>query len=192
MRPAVAAFNRYAGDYDSWFETNRRTYQEQLAAVRSVLPGKGRGLEVGVGSGRFAAGLRIRYGLDPAPALLRMARQRGVETVLGVGEDLPFRAGTFDYVLMMTVICFMADIARSFEEAFRVIRPGGIIISGFMEKDGEVARREPGQEPAGRFLRFAAFRSVEEVMTVLSAVGFSRCTLRENLHGLCVITAQKE
>jgi SAM-dependent methyltransferase len=81
-------------------------------------------LEVGVGSGRFASSLGIRYGLDPLPAILTLARTRGVENVQGVGEFLPYRADTFDSILMMTVICFMDDPARSFREAFHVIRPG--------------------------------------------------------------------
>lgn len=192
MNPVVNIFDRYADDYDQWFDAYNEVYAAQTDYLRRYIPGTDNSLEIGVGSGRFASRLGIRHGLDPSAQLLAMARQRGVETVQGKGEFLPYQAGTFNRVLMMTVICFLDDVARSFMEVFRVIQSGGMLVVAFMEKDGEVALRERARKPAGRFLQYAEFLTAEQVMTVLTNAGFSGVSVRENLHGFCIITARKE
>lgn len=184
-------FDQFARDYDRWFDTHAEAFSAQLALLRTVIPETGEGLEVGVGSGRFASSLGIHYGLDPSPALLTMAGQRHVETALGIGEHLPYRSGTLDFVLMMTVICFLDDISQSLREAFRVIRPNGIIIVAFLEKDGEIAVRESCGKSRGRFLQHATFRTAGEVMTGLGTAGFSGILRVHSPHGFCIITARK-
>lgn len=184
-------FDRFAADYDQWFDTHAEDYAAQLALLHRVVPGNGTGLEVGVGSGRFASSLGIGHGLDPSPALLLMARKRGVETVLGLGEYLPHRDGTFDYILMMTVTCYLEDISRSFREAWRVLRLNGIIIVAFLEKDGEIAERERAREPKGRFLRHATFRTADDVTKALTRAGFSEAGIVHNRQGFCIVIARK-
>ena len=192
MQMKNAVFNEYADYYDHWFETHPGIYAAQLALLRHIIPRGERILDVGAGSGRFTSPLGIHHGIDPSPALLVMARQRGVETVLGLGEFLPYRAGTFDGVLMMTVICFFKDLDQAFREAYRVIRPGGKIVIGFFEKDGKIALQEKHRKPAGRFLRYATFRYINEVSTALDKAGFVGTVVVNNQSGFCTVTAQKE
>ena len=158
MDAIIRAFSRYADDYDRWFDQHRDVYAEQIDLLRRYLPpDTGEMLETGTGSGRFASRLGIQHGLDPSFRLVAMAKERGLETVIGAGEFLPYRDRTFDGILMMTVICFMDDIARSFEEAFRVLRPGGILVVAFLEKGGGIARWEEGSD--GQFFQYARFFS---------------------------------
>ncbi len=114
MIPSRRIFDKHAGDYDRWFDEHNDVYQAQVRMLRGAVPGHGSGLEVGVGSGRFAVPLGICCGIDPSRGLVRMAQQRGIEVVLGEGEHLPYRAGSFDYVLMMTVIGFLEDCYSDF------------------------------------------------------------------------------
>ncbi len=65
------------------------------------------GLKWWVGSGRFAAPFGICCGIDPSRETHTDSKERGIEAVIGEGEHLPYRPGSFDYVLMMTVICFL-------------------------------------------------------------------------------------
>lgn len=53
-------FEKYTNDYDAWFEEHPFVYQSELKAVSSLWPSSGRGIEIGVGTGRFAAPLGIK------------------------------------------------------------------------------------------------------------------------------------
>ena len=56
-------FEKYYNQYDLWYEKNEFTYLSELEAIREVLPKSGRGLEIGVGTGRFAQSLGIAIGI---------------------------------------------------------------------------------------------------------------------------------
>ena len=48
-----------------------------------------KGLEIGVVTGRFAKILGMEYGIDPSERMLSIAKERGIKTSVGRGEDLP-------------------------------------------------------------------------------------------------------
>ena len=120
--------------YEDWFERNRFVYESELLAVRAQLPESGRGVEIGVGSGRFAAPLAIHMGLEPAVAMRAIARDRGIEVIAGVAEALPFKECAFELALMVTTICFLDNTEAAFKEAYRVLRPNGSFIIGLIHK----------------------------------------------------------
>ncbi len=76
-----APFETHSEPYDEWYERHQAAYLSELLAVRALLPWKGQGLEVGVGTGRFAAPLGVKTGVDPARSMLDRAEERGVEVV---------------------------------------------------------------------------------------------------------------
>ena len=120
-----------------------------------------------------------------------MARRQGIDSVVGIGESLPYRSGTFDQVLMMTIICFFNHLNRSFSEANRVLVPGGKLVIGFFDKEGELAQQEQERDPPGRFFQKATFRSADEVKDALVASGFSGCMFLENQQGFSIAVARK-
>ena len=64
-QPLPAAFDALADRYDRWYENaeGAAALQEELACLRFVCPERrGRWLEVGVGTGRFASALGIVRG----------------------------------------------------------------------------------------------------------------------------------
>lgn len=52
-------YQKYANQYDKWFDENHQIYEAELRAVRSFISGNQFSLEIGVGTGRFAAPLGI-------------------------------------------------------------------------------------------------------------------------------------
>jgi ubiquinone/menaquinone biosynthesis C-methylase UbiE len=97
---SAAPFQSYHQRYEAWFETHQAAYFSELLAVRAFVPRVGFGLEIGVGSGRFAGPLGIQVGVDPSPAMLALAVRRGIEGVEGTAEQLPFAAESFDHALV--------------------------------------------------------------------------------------------
>jgi len=191
MTPQRQAFDEYAADYDRWFDENPAVFPAELHMLNDAVPRSGCGLEIGVGSGRFAAALGIGYGIDPSRRLLMMAKGRGIDGIEGEGEHLPFREGAFRTVLMMTVICFLQDPLPVFREAGRVLADGGSLVVGFIEKDGETETAYRNEKTKGRFLRFARFRTVDDVLRYFGDGGFSEITTVARARGFCVVRGTK-
>lgn len=191
MISARHIFNEYSGEYDRWFDAHYDVFREQVRLLRDAVPDDGCGLELGVGSGRFAVPFGIRYGIDPSIKLLTMAKTRGIVVVQGEGEHLPYRADTFDYVLMMTVICFLDDPSYVMQETFRVLAKGGYLVLGFMEKNGEIALHYRQEKTRGRFLRFARFLAVDDVARLMEDAGFSGVSVIRRIRGFCVMKGRK-
>jgi len=151
-------FEDHADDYDRWFDEHRDEYLAELARVRQVLPAPdSRSIEVGVGSGRFAAPLGIGLGIEPSRDLGRMARRRGIEVIQGKVEALPVRDGSCSSVLLVTVICYLDDPVAALGEVHRVLFPGGCLIIALLERDGMVHRKYLQERGKGRFLSLARF-----------------------------------
>lgn len=123
--PRIEPFEEHSDSYEKWFEENADLYQAELEAVRGLLPPAGaEGMEVGVGTGRFAGSLGIKMGVEPSGQMAARARVRGIDVYPGVAEGLPFPDGRFDFILFVTTICFVDDLLKAFEEAFRTLKAG--------------------------------------------------------------------
>src|SRR3972149_6201638 len=90
-------FDRNWEKYDNWFENHGDIYSLELKALKKGVP-EGLGLEIGVGSGRFAQPLGAKIGVDPSRNMLKLAKKRSIQVILGTGENLPFKENTFDFV----------------------------------------------------------------------------------------------
>ena len=130
----VQSFDQSAERYEAWFRKNWNAYQPEVRALKEVMPSVGDAVEIGVGSRRFAAPLAVRFGVDPARVMLQVARSRGVDAAMGVGEALPFAGACFAVALMVTTVCFLDDIVQALREARRILRRRGRIVLGFVDQ----------------------------------------------------------
>jgi SAM-dependent methyltransferase len=115
--------------------------------------------------------------------MLSFARRRGVEVVIGAGEALPFPDSSFDLALMVTTVCFLDDSHRAFLEARRILRPNGLIIVGFVDKDSALGRVYLERREESVFYRQARFYTVEEIVRGLKLAGFHGFEYRQTLAG---------
>jgi len=181
--PKTAPFEANRERYERWFEAHPAAYLSELLALRSFVPFQGRGLEIGVGSGRFAAPLGVQVGLDPSPAMLARAAARGIVTVGGAAEALPFVDDSFDHALIVTTICFVDRPAAMIAEARRVLRPGGRLVIGFIDRESGLGRSYLGAQAESVFYREATFFSAGEVDELLHAGGFTAGRWAQTLFG---------
>lgn len=136
------------------------------------MPESDNGIEIGVGSGRFAEPLGIKMGLEPSKEMIKIAQKRGIEVIAGVAENLPFKDSQFDFVLMITTICFVDDIEVSFQETCRVLKPDGFFVIGFVDKESPIGGLYQRHKKENPFYRIATFYSVDEVVSNLKRTGF--------------------
>ncbi len=121
----VSVFDSLADRYDSWYVRHPVTAENEVNAARKALSGARPCLEVGAGTGFFAAGLGCIFGVDPSIGMLRIARARGVEVALAHAEYLPLRSSSMRGVAFIVTLCFLDDPRTALAESFRVLRPGG-------------------------------------------------------------------
>jgi SAM-dependent methyltransferase len=170
--PRIWPFDKHTDRYERWFEKNRFAYRSELRAVSSLLPRRGLGVEIGVGTGRFAAPLGIRIGIEPSRAMAKVARQRGIEVVQAVAEALPLMDEMFDFALMVTVLCFLDDVDISLRETHRVLKCDGSLLIGFVDRDSPLGRTYQRRKKESTFYAEARFCSVEEVVLAMERTGF--------------------
>lgn len=168
-----APFEQHTARYEAWFDEHDAAYVSELLALRRFVPMQGRGLEIGVGSGRFAAPLGIQVGIDPSPAMLVHARERGITVFEAVAEQLPFTDDSFDYALVMTTLCFVDSPAAMLAEARRVLKPGGTLVIGFIDRESPLGREYQTHKTESTFYREATFYSADEAEHLLLDAGFS-------------------
>ena len=133
---------------------------------------KKKGLEIGVGTGRFAEPLGIEYGLEPSKSMAEIAKKRGIKIYEGVAEDIPFKDEFFDYVLMTTTLCFLKDPIKGLKEIKRILKPNGTLIIGTIDKDSPLGKFYESKKEKSKFYKDATFYSLNEVLNWLKELGY--------------------
>jgi len=107
-------------------------------------------LDVACGTGNATlpaarAGARTT-GLDFAPGLLEIARERAADAMVeidfieGDAQAMPFEDGTFDRVVSTFGHMFAPDHRRTADEMTRVLKPGGVIAVACWMPEGAIGR----------------------------------------------------
>jgi len=170
--PKTEPFDQYANEYDNWFVINKYAFQSELNAIKKTLPENGDAIEVGIGSGIFAAPLGIKEGIDPSEAMREKAKKRKINAIDAVAENLPYPNKSKDFALMVTTICFVDDIYKSFKEIHRVLKDDGYFITGFVDKNSPVGKFYLEHKDENVFYKDATFYGTKELFGILKDTGF--------------------
>jgi ubiquinone/menaquinone biosynthesis C-methylase UbiE len=122
---------------------------EAVVEAAGVEPGRDV-LDVACGTGNATipaakAGARVT-GLDFAPRLLEIARERAADAMVeidfleGDAQELPFEDASFDRVVSTFGHMFAPDHERTASEMKRVLRPGGVIAFACWSPEGAIGR----------------------------------------------------
>jgi SAM-dependent methyltransferase len=147
-------FDEYTYHYDIWFDTKgREIYLHEVWALCGLIPW-GRGIEVGVGTGRFAGFMNIKFGVDPSANSLKLAKCRVKNLVCGYAEDL---------------------ILRAFSEIGRILKVGGKLILGFVPRNTCIGEFYVYKGLGGhRFYKYAKFFTEVEIERIANSEGFKK------------------
>jgi ubiquinone/menaquinone biosynthesis C-methylase UbiE len=192
-------FAALARRYDAWYATPLGAWADRLEmeAIFRFLhlrPGE-RLLELGTGTGCYALAAARRGALvtavDAEPVMLALARakvtghaaEQAVTLVQASMAALPFADASFDVVLAVTSLCFVADPLAVLREAARVLRPNGRLVLGELNRWSlwALVRRIEGRFHATTY-RYAHFHSVRELCNLLAAAGLHTSRWEGLLH----------
>ena len=171
-----SVFDRLSERYDAWFDTPRGSaiLTAEVACLRRLMPRDTSGwVELGVGTGRFAAALGIDEGVDPSSAMLQKAAARGIRTIAAEAEDLPYDSRSLQGILLVVTLCFLTEPALALREFVRVLKEDGKLLSGIVPADspwGEYYRLKGSQ--GHPFYSVARFYTCDEVTEMAVSAGF--------------------
>jgi len=172
MEKGFKVFDKNALDYDSWFDRHHTPYQSELLAIKQAIPLQKTGIEIGVGTGRFAHHFDIKHGVEPSENMAQIAEQRGVEVIRAVAENLPIKNESFDFALLVTTVCFLNDIPKAFSEIRRILKPKGEIILAIIDKNSVLGKKYEKGKAENKFYKDAHFHSTEEITELVKQAGF--------------------
>jgi ubiquinone/menaquinone biosynthesis C-methylase UbiE len=172
-RKTIDTYNRFAKEYDE--ETVDFWDKFPCTIIDKFIDlTKGKVLDVGSGPGRDGsilqhAGLDVTC-LDASQEMVRISSERGLKSVLGDFNSLPFEDLSFDGIWSYTSLLHVpkSEINKPLAEIARVLKPNGTFGLGLIEGEGESYRESSGVESP----RWFSFYKKEEVEDLLRQDGF--------------------
>jgi ubiquinone/menaquinone biosynthesis C-methylase UbiE len=171
--------------YDAWYdsEDGRPLYESELKCLRPMVESARRPiLEIGVGTGRFAMHFPDVTGIDPSLNSLEIARKRGVKTVYGYGENLPFGDESFGCILIIATLCFVERPLDVLKESRRALKEDGSMILGLVPKDSAWGVFYEEKRRTGHpFYSAARFYTLKDLADMLQTTGLKISRIRSTL-----------
>ena len=174
-------FDNLVNEYEEWFERHSKIYKEEIKTIKALLP-KGRGLEVGVGTGRFAAPLGITIGIEPSKKMGEIASKRGIEVIKMSVEEMDFKE-EFDFILMVTTICFVNDPLKAIKNSYKALKKGGYLLVAFVDLNSSLGKFYEKNKEKSKFYKYAKFFTKDDIVNLMKKAGFSDFECVENLYG---------
>ena len=176
-------FKDHVAEYEEWYKRYPFVFRSEIAAIKELLP-RGEnihGIEVGLGTGRFAKALGITEGIEPSENMRAVAEKKGIFVLNAVAEHLPYRSLQFDFVLMNFCVSYFEDVSEAFNEAHRVLKRGGGLIVGFIDRDSTIGRFYRDRKPESVFYKKARFYTVSKIERELKIAGFKKLQFLQTL-----------
>ncbi len=177
----IKPFEEFSQEYDNWYEENIHIYKGELALIRQLIPKTGTGLEIGIGTGRFAIPLGIKLGIDPSINMMKKIKNNNLSLICSIGENLPIKPNILDFVFMSTTLCFLTSVEKTFEQIHMVLRPNGYFILGFIDRETVLGETYLRKKQGNKFYKNAIFYSTDEVISYLNKYCFEIVTIKQGL-----------
>lgn len=126
-------YDKYASVYDKRINFLNQFEGEVILKMLKGIEGK-KVLDIGCGTGRLVGKLLERKalvtGVDVSGEMLKIASKKfkSTEFIEADAEKMPFPDESFDMMIASFLIVHLKDLDKFFDEAYRILRPGGSFI----------------------------------------------------------------
>lgn len=174
----MAVFDGIAKDYDRWYTTKIGSFADEVEtrlALSMFSPYSGmKVLDVGCGTGNFSIklarlGCKVT-GIDLSEKMLDIARRKAKKEHLDIEfynmdvYRLEFPDGCFDGVFSMAAFEFIKEPLKAYREMYRVVKPGGKILIGTINRESSWGKLYMSQEyQKNSVFKHARFMTLEEL-----------------------------
>ena len=170
-------FNDFYQGYDDWYQTTVGQFvAEQEAQTLNALlqpQAEQKILEIGCGTGHFTLemvqkGCRIT-GIDQAPKMLQQAQtklsaySKQVQLQIMDAQKLEYADNQFDSVFSMATLEFITDPQVAYHQMYRVVKPGGTIVLGTIQKGSAWADFYESPACRGTAYEYAHFLTLKQI-----------------------------
>ena len=114
--------------------------------------------------------------------MAEIAKNRGIEVDLIDAENLNFKE-EFDFILMVTTICFVKNPKKVIENCYKALKPNGYLLVAFVDKDSSLGKFYLKNKDKSKFYKEATFFSKDEIIFLMKEAGFKDFECVENLYG---------
>lgn len=171
-KQTIQTYNQSAQEYDDetsdFWERFPRTFLDEFVNL-----GKGKVLDIGCGPGRDALliqekGCEVTC-LDASEEMLKLCKEKGLETIQGDFMDLPFEAGTFDGVWAYTSLLHIPkkDLPKALAQIHKVLKADSALAVGVIEGTEEFYKDSSNMGP-----RWFSYYTNKELVKYLEDAGF--------------------
>ena len=170
---STAGYDLAAAGYDKKEKYLNSFEKNKLIPLLGEVKGKTI-LDVGAGTGRTSVVL-AKMGaevtaLDVSEQMLKELTKKNakIKTVVGDAESLPFPDKSFDVVVSAFLIVHLKDPTRFFDEAYRVLKDGGLLVVT------NINQKEPPEvkTPAGIIKIESYYHRPEKIREILESLAF--------------------
>jgi len=199
------SFDKYAGEYDSWFFDNTNLLSSEVNLVAHFLKNPGIVFSIGCGSGLFESILKndfdieIKNGIEPSVGMAEIARKRGMNVEVVTAEEADLGIEKYDTVLFNGTPSYITDLESVVNKAFTSIKKGGKIVMIDVPKESSYATMynlakaldtwdhpllkgiHPRDPYPIEFVRVANWRTTDEKIKLLEKAGFTNFEYAQTL-----------
>ncbi len=177
------AYDDVSGVYDERYAVGPLGVVEILNGLACQVAAR-RLLEVGCGTGHWLNAVQYgewRYGLDFSAGMLAKAQKKDCSLHLcrGTAVQLPFCESVFDFVFSIHAVQHFTSSRHFIEEAFRLLRPGGVFAIIGMDPHLQHDRWYVYDYFSGtKQSDLRRYPSTQELLRVMQETGFVHCERR--------------
>lgn len=122
--------------------------------------------------------------MEPSEKMAAEAMEKGIDVLNGVAEKIPVKDGSYQFVLMVTVDCFLGDVLTAFSEVRRILINNGIFIIAFLGKATPLGELYEQNKHQHKSYQHANFHTSAEIDSLLKTAGLEVVDKRQTIYSL--------